>query len=157
MPITTGTTTPPVLTREEVATILVEAEAITRPEASYLKMLRWLVWLPLLSIWEIARIMQKDEKTISGYLAGLKQYGLVDHVVFNEPGWPRRHQRYYITDPGLYVLVARHPTRSACANSPRATPSNGLTCWPAWPAPRSISSSPTWSVACWLNAQRDTS
>ena len=102
-------TAPASLTRARVEAILSEAGAITRANGPYLKVLRALVWLPLLSIREISRIMQRDKQTVWSYLDQLEQWELAAHVLCSEPGWPRRHQRYHITDPGLYVLVARDP------------------------------------------------
>ena len=98
-----------VLTTEDVQHVLAQATPLTRPASPYLQLLRWLVWLPLLSSWELARMMRKDEKTVWGYLARLEQFDLAAHIVLSEPGWPRRHRRYYITDLGLYVLVACYP------------------------------------------------
>src|SRR5438094_1677531 len=102
-------TAPASLTRARAEAILSEAGAITRANGPYLKVLRALVWLPLLSIREISRIMQRDKQTVWSYLDQLEQWELAAHVLCSEPGWPRRHQRYHITDPGLYVLVARDP------------------------------------------------
>src|SRR6266487_2362151 len=102
-------TAPSSLTRARVEAILSEAGAITRANGPYLKVLRALVWLPLLSICEISRIMQKDKQTVWSYLDQLEQWELAAHVLCSEPGWPRRHQRYHITDPGLSILVARDP------------------------------------------------
>ena len=104
-----ASTAPSPLTRARVEAILSEAGAITRANGPYLKVLRALVWLPLLSIREISRIMQKDKQTVWSYLDQLEQWELAAHVLCSEPGWPRRHQRFYITDPGLYVLAARDP------------------------------------------------
>ena len=98
-----------VLTTEHVQHVLAQATSLTKPASPYLQLLRWLVWLPLLSSWELARMMKKDEKTVWGYLAQLAQFDLAAHIVLSEPGWPRRHRRYYITDLGLYVLVACYP------------------------------------------------
>src|SRR5512135_63227 len=98
-----------ILTTEHVQRVLGEVEPLTKPASPYLKLLRWLVWLPLLSAWELARITRKDEKTVWGYLARLEQCELIAHIVLSEPGWPRRHRRYYITDLGLYALVACYP------------------------------------------------
>ena len=98
----------PALTNKRIQTVLLQANAMTRPEAPYLALLRWLIWLPLLSALELARILQKDEKTVWGYLERLEAIDLAAHVVLSEPGWPRR-RRYYSTDLGLYVLAARYP------------------------------------------------
>ena len=98
-----------VLTTEHVRHVLAQATPLTRPASPYLQLLRWLVWLPLLSSWELARMMRKDEKTVWGYLARIEQFDLAAHIVLSEPGWPRRHRRHYITDLGLYVLVACYP------------------------------------------------
>jgi hypothetical protein len=71
--------------------------------------LRWLVWLPLLSTGELARVMGRDSQTVWGYLKQLRRWNLVGRVLFHECGWPSRHLRYHITDLGLYVLAARYP------------------------------------------------
>ena len=97
------------LTRARVETVLADSGVVSSPDGPYLRVLRWLVWLPLLSIAELARIMQKDEQTVWHYLSQLGKWDLVARVLLSEPGWPPRHRRYYITDLGLYVLVACHP------------------------------------------------
>src|SRR5438552_19148869 len=97
---------PSSLTRARVEAILSEAGAITRAYGPYLKVLRALVWLPLLSIREISRIMQRDKQTVWSYIDQLEQWELAAHVLCSDPGWPRRHQRFYITDPCLYVIAA---------------------------------------------------
>src|SRR2546421_8549996 len=84
------------LTRARVEAILSEAGAITRANGPYLKVLRALVWLPLLSIREISRIMQRDKKTVWSYLYQLQQWGLGAHVLCNQPRLPPRHPRFYI-------------------------------------------------------------
>jgi len=136
-----------VLTTEDVQRVLAEAEGLTRPASPYLQLLRWLVWLPLLSARELTRMMRKGEKTVWGYLARLEQCELTAHIVLSEPGWPR-HRRYYITDLGLYVLAACYPHPLSVPNSPRVTRSSRGTCWPALPVHRCISCSPIWSAAC---------
>lgn len=73
------------------------------------QVLLWLVWLSLSSVEDLARCLGKDEKTVWSYLDHLEQRYLITHVLINEPGWPRRHHRYHLTDLGLYVLVARQP------------------------------------------------
>jgi hypothetical protein len=79
-----------------------------------LDVLRWLVWLSLLSREELGRVLQRDEQTLWGHLNTLMKQGLVDSVILNETGWPLRHHRYHITDLGLYVLAASHtPALSA--------------------------------------------
>src|SRR5438876_3537378 len=82
------------LTRERVEAILSEAGATTRADGPYFKVLRALVWLPLLSIREIGRFMQRDKQTAWSYLDQLEQWDLAAHVVLDEPGWPRRHHRF---------------------------------------------------------------
>src|SRR5260370_15522384 len=78
------------------------------------ELLRWLVWLSLLSVQELARLVQVDgrsfdEKTIGGHLLHLERLDLAASVVFSEAGWPPYQRRYYITDLGLYALVKHYP------------------------------------------------
>jgi hypothetical protein len=79
-----------------------------------LELLRWLTWLSLLSVQELARLVKVDgrsfdEKTIGHHLLRLERLDLVASVVLSEAGWPRGQHRYHITDLGLYVLVKRYP------------------------------------------------
>jgi hypothetical protein len=79
-----------------------------------LELLRWLVWLSLLSVQELTRLVKVDgrlfdEKTIGNHLLHLERLDLAASVVLNETGWPGGHHRYYITDLGLYVLVSHYP------------------------------------------------
>src|SRR5262245_41292523 len=75
-----------------------------------LGLLRWLVWLSLLSVRDLTRLVQVDgrsfdAKTIGHYLLHLERLDLVASVVLSESGWPPNLRRYYITDLGLYALV----------------------------------------------------
>jgi len=81
----------------------------------HLAVLRWLVWLPLLSREELERVVrvndneQRDAQTLWQYLNRLAMLKLVDHVALSERGWPRDHYRYHATDLGLYTLAALNP------------------------------------------------
>src|SRR5438105_1986002 len=79
-----------------------------------LELLRWLVWLSLLSIPELTRLVQVDgrsfdAKTIGSHLLRLERLDLAASVVLSEAGWPPYQRRYYITDLGLYALVKQYP------------------------------------------------
>jgi hypothetical protein len=85
-----------------------EAALTTSPISDELEqVVLWLIWLSLASVENLARILHKDAKTIWHYLDQLEKRDLIAHVLITEPGWPRRHHRYYVTDLGLYVLAAR--------------------------------------------------
>ena len=79
-----------------------------------LELLRWLVWLSLLSVQELTRLVKVDgrsfdEKTIGHHLLRLERLDLAASVELSEEGWSPYQHRYYITDLGLYVLVKRYP------------------------------------------------
>src|SRR5438552_1864330 len=79
-----------------------------------LELLRWLVWLSLLSVQELARLVKVDgrsfdAKTIGSHLHHLERLDLAASVVLSEAGWPPYQRRYYITDLGLYALVKHYP------------------------------------------------
>jgi hypothetical protein len=79
-----------------------------------LEVLRWLVWLSLLSVQELTRLVKVDgrsfdEKTIGHHLLYLERLDLVASITLSEAGWPRGQRRYYITDLGLYALVKQYP------------------------------------------------
>ena len=79
-----------------------------------LEILRWLVWLSLLSVQELARLVKVDgrsfdEKTIGSHLLRMERLDLTASVVLSEAGWPPYQRRYYITDLGLYALVKHYP------------------------------------------------
>jgi Replication-relaxation len=79
-----------------------------------LELLRWQVWLSLLSALELTRVVRVegqafDEQTIRAHLLHLEHLGLCASVVLDEPGWSQRHHRYHITDLGLYALVRHYP------------------------------------------------
>jgi len=79
-----------------------------------LELLRWLVWLALLSVQELTRLVKVDgrsfdEKTIASHLLRLERLDLAASVVLSEAGWPPHQHRYYITDLGLYALVKHYP------------------------------------------------
>src|SRR5438270_4990717 len=79
-----------------------------------LELLRWLVWLSLLSVQELTRLVKVDghsfdAKTIASHLLYLERLDLAESVVLSEAGWPPYQRRYYITDLGLYALVKHYP------------------------------------------------
>jgi hypothetical protein len=79
-----------------------------------LELLRWSVWLPLLSVQELTRLVKVDvrsfdEKTIGSHLLRLERLDLAASVVLSEAGWPLNLCRYHITDLGLYALVKHYP------------------------------------------------
>src|SRR5437763_10917357 len=79
-----------------------------------LELLRWLVWLSLLSVQELTRLVKVDgrsfdAKTIGSHLLHLERLDLAASVVVSEAGWPPYQYRYYITDLGLYALVKHYP------------------------------------------------
>jgi hypothetical protein len=76
----------------------------------HLDILWWLIWLPLLTRDELARVTKRNPSTLWSQLTKLAQLGLVEHVSFNEAGWVSQHH-YYLTDLGLYVLATldEHP------------------------------------------------
>src|SRR2546425_234451 len=79
-----------------------------------LELLRWLIWLSLLSVQELTRLVKVDGntfdgKTIGNHLLRLERLDLAASVVLSEAGWPRGQHRYYITDLGLYTLVKHYP------------------------------------------------
>src|SRR5437763_87971 len=79
-----------------------------------LELLRWLVWLSLLSVQELTWLVQVDgrsfdAKTIASHLLHLERLDLAASVLLSEAGWPPYQRRYYITDLGLYALVKHYP------------------------------------------------
>src|SRR2546421_2399257 len=79
-----------------------------------LELLRWLVWLSLLSVQELTRLVQVDgrsfdAKTIGSHLLHLERLDLAASLVLSEAGWPPYQRRYYITDLGLYALLKHYP------------------------------------------------
>src|ERR1700694_4626473 len=67
-----------------------------------LKLLRWLVWLSLLSVQELTRLVKVDgrsfdEKTIGHHLLRLERLDLAASVVLSAAGWPQYPRRYYLT------------------------------------------------------------
>jgi hypothetical protein len=78
-----------------------------------LELLRWLVWLSLLSVRELTRLVKIDgrsfdAKTIGHHLLHLERLDLVASIILSELGWPQNLCRYYITDLGLYALVKHY-------------------------------------------------
>ena len=79
-----------------------------------IEVLRWLVWLSLLSSEELSQLVLKidgtvhDPQTVRGWLGHLEALHLIEHIVCHEAGWPR-HYRYYLSDLGIYTLVAHYP------------------------------------------------
>src|SRR6266487_3554513 len=79
-----------------------------------LELLRWLVWLSLLSVQELTRLVKIDgrsfdAKTIGRHLLHLERLDLVASITLSEVGWPPNQRRYHITDLGLYTLVKHYP------------------------------------------------
>jgi hypothetical protein len=72
----------------------------------HLHLLRWLIWLPLLSTAELSRLVERTEKTVAASLKQMEEMDLVAHIVLSEPDGPP-HFRYYVDDLGLYVFAAR--------------------------------------------------
>jgi hypothetical protein len=98
------------LPREALEQVMASGE----PGKIDLELLRWLVWLSLLSVQELTRLVQVDgrsfdAKTIASHLLRLEHLDLAASVVLNEAGWPPYQRRYYITDLGLYALVKHYP------------------------------------------------
>ena len=91
------------------------------------QILYWLTWLSLLSSWELARLVERDDQTTRGHLLRLEELHLVAHVVCDEPGWPPRHHRYYLTDLGLYALVAQYPEAPGRISVPKLVKSYPVT------------------------------
>src|SRR5438045_9498683 len=72
-----------------------------------LELLRWLIWLSLLSVQELTRLVKVDGNTFDGQTIGnhllrMERLDLAASVVLSEAGWPRCQHGYYITDLGLY-------------------------------------------------------
>src|SRR5438045_8438068 len=69
-----------------------------------LELLRWLVWLSLLSVQQLTRLVKVDgrsfdAKTIASHLLHLECLDLAASVVLSEAGWPTDRRRYYLTAP----------------------------------------------------------
>jgi DNA-binding MarR family transcriptional regulator len=94
----------PTLGKEEIESLLAQGK-VTQ---IHLHLLRWLIWLPLLSIDELARLMERDYSTVSAHLNHMEALDLIAHVVISESGWPHNHHRYHVTDKGLYVFAVCH-------------------------------------------------
>ncbi len=100
------------LPREALELVMASRE----PGKIDLELLRWLVWLSLLSVQELARLVQVDgrsfdAKTIASHLLRLERLDLAASIALSEAGWPPYQRRYYITDLGLYALVKHYPER----------------------------------------------
>ena len=76
-----------------------------------LLLLYWLIWLPLLSAEDLFRLLSAQDqhhrqirtrKELDRQLRTMKYHDLIQAVMIHEPPWPR-HQRYYVTDPGLHL------------------------------------------------------
>lgn len=90
---------------------LLASEAVADP---YPHLLRWLVWFPLLSASELTRLEQsrlarhaqtRSPQRVAAHLQEMEEFGLIAHLVVNEPGWPPHQHRYFLTDAGLYVFA----------------------------------------------------
>ena len=98
------------LSREPLEQVIASAEL----RMIDLELLRWLVWLSLLSVQEMTRLVQVDgrsfdAKTIASHLLHLERLDLAASVLLSEAGWPPYQRRYYVTDLGLYALVKHYP------------------------------------------------
>src|SRR5690242_144614 len=86
-----------------------EVEACCHPRLrEHLDLFWWLIWLPLLTRTELARVSLRNERTLWTHLATLSRMGLIAPVIFDEPGAARQHH-YHLTDLGLHTLVALDP------------------------------------------------
>lgn len=101
------------LFRSEVEALLSAPDEIREP---HLSLLSWLIWLPLLSQEELTRILTRETSTVllpqraedvATLLRTMRAHSLIDLVVVQEPGEQRQQRRYYITDLGLYLFLAR--------------------------------------------------
>ncbi len=92
------------LGKEEIESLLAQGK-VTQ---IHLQLLRWLIWLPLLSVNELARLLERDYATVSSHLKRMETLDLIAHIVFSEPDWPHNRHRYHVTDRGLYVFAACH-------------------------------------------------
>lgn len=105
---------PPRLTPQELREVLAQS-ILGRAEV---EILRWLVWLSLLSSQELSLLITKANnmrvhpQTVRGWLEHLEALRLVDHVICQEAGWTRHH-RYYLTDWGIHALIAHYPTETS--------------------------------------------
>lgn len=86
------------------------------------QVLSWLVWLPLLSREELARVVGKSPQRLWSYISELLALGLVDSVEISESGWPRQHHRYYLTDFGLHTLAKWHTPQLSAQKIARSYP-----------------------------------
>lgn len=100
-------TLPPLL-KEEVRHFLPPCTDAASLSEQHLDVLRWLIWLPLLTREELACVLRCDEQTLWSHLDVLSTCGLIEYVVVRETNWPLRQHRYYVTDLGLYVLASYH-------------------------------------------------
>src|SRR5579859_2890089 len=103
------------LYRTELEALLEKQEYTTL----HLYGLFWLIWLPLLSAEELVLLLSLEETThvlvktkkhLSEQISQMTRLHLIDTITIQEPGIGR-HQRYYITDLGLYLYLSIvHPT-----------------------------------------------
>jgi hypothetical protein len=84
----------------------------------HLYVLYLLIWLSLLSGEELLRLLSiegslilvETKADLSQQIGTMKNLGLIDAIMLREPGIGR-HQRYYVTDMGLYVYLSTvHPS-----------------------------------------------
>ncbi len=80
----------------------------------HLYVLYWLIWLPLLSTEELVRLLSLEEQTrrlvatkkdLSEHVSQMTRLKLIDAVTLRESQM-RKHQRYYVTDLGLYLYLS---------------------------------------------------
>jgi|SRR5579875_786157 len=92
----------PTVGKEEIEPLLAQGK-VTQ---IHLHLLRWMIWLPLLSVEELARLTERDYSTVSAHLKNMETLDLIAHIALSESGWPHNHHRYHVTDKGLYVFAA---------------------------------------------------
>jgi hypothetical protein len=73
-----------------------------------------LIWFPLLTASELTRLEQsrlaksaqtRSPQRVAALLQEMEEFGLIAHLIVNEPGWPPHQYRYFLTDAGLYVFA----------------------------------------------------
>lgn len=89
------------ITREALVAFLKQFQLAQKD----LDLLRWLIWFPLLSTVELARLLGQRPKYVAALLKKWEERGLFEHIVLAEPG-VAPHHRYYVADLGLYTFAA---------------------------------------------------
>lgn len=112
------------LPRQEIEALLASGEVT----ALHRRLLRWLIWIPLLSITELCCLLEVPARavlppadrpegeqstyaysTMAAHLQRMRELGLVQSFYLEEYGWARE-RRFYLTDLGLYIFAA-HPNQ----------------------------------------------